>query len=109
LRLNLIASKELSGEEPVEFGYAASADYAVADRVKLGAAAFGDLGSFSHFAPAAEHYIGPSAAFRLIKSDPDGDGDDHGGLSLRTSYLFALGETRETADGQFRVQLEMEF
>ena len=110
LRLNLTAEKPLQSDEKVELEYAASADVAVADRLRIGAQAFGDLGTFSHFGPAAEHFAGPVAKLRLIKiADSDGDGDDHGGLSLSAGYLFALGQTRDDTDGQFRLKLEMEF
>jgi hypothetical protein len=83
LRLNLIASKEMVAGAPVELGYAASADVAVAKRLRLGVSAYGNLGTFSDFAPAAEHYAGPIAKIRLLTSDSDGDGDDHGGLTLQ--------------------------
>lgn len=110
LRFNLIAEKSFESDEKVELGYAASADVAVNDRLRLGAEAFGDLGTFSHFAPAAEHFFGPYAKVRLIKiADSDGDGDDHGGLTLKAGYLFALGKTRENTDGQMRMMLEFEF
>jgi len=45
----------------------------------------------------------------LITSVSDGDGDDHGGLSITSGYLFVLGGTRDNTKGQFRVNLEMEF
>jgi hypothetical protein len=109
LRLNLIASKEMVAGAPVELGYAASADVAVAKRLRLGVSAYGNLGTFSDFAPAAEHYAGPIAKIRLLTSDPDGDGDDHGGLTLSTGYLFALGATKNQTNGQVHVKLEMEF
>jgi hypothetical protein len=109
LRLNLIAKKELAANSPVELAYAASADVAVAPKLRLGFNAFGNLGTFSHFGPAAEHFAGPIATLRLLTSDPDGDGDDHGGLSITSGYLFALGTTKSKTNGQFRVNLEMEF
>ncbi len=110
LRFNLIAEKSLETGAKVELEYAASADVALNDRLRLGAEAFGDLGTFSHFGPAADHFFGPYAKVRLIKlPDSDGDGDDHGGLTLKAGYLFALGKTREDTDGQLRVKLEMEF
>lgn len=110
LRLNLIAEKRLQSGDKVALEYAASADTAVAGRLRLGAQAFGDLGTFSQFGPSAEHFAGPYAKLRLIKiADSDGDGDDHGGLTLSAGYLFALGKTRETTDGMLRVKLEMEF
>ena len=109
LRLNLIASKELVAGAPVELGYAASADLAVAKPLRLGVSAFGNLGTFSEFGPAAEHYAGPVAKVRLVTSDPDGDGDDHGGLTLSAGYLFALGATRDRTNGQVHVKLETDF
>ena len=109
LRLNLIAGKELAADAPVELGYAASADLAVAKPLRLGFEAYGNLGTFSQFGPSVEHYAGPIAKIRLLTSDPDGDGDDHGGLTLTTGYLFALGATREQTDGQLHLKLEMEF
>lgn len=109
LRLNLIASKEMIAGSPVELGYALSADVAVAKPLRLGVSAFGNLGTFSEFGPAAEHYAGPVAKIRLLTSDPDGDGDDHGGLSLSAGYLFALGATRRLTDGQVYLNLETEF
>ena len=109
LRLNLIAGKEMAAGAPVELGYAASADVAVAKPLRLGVEAYGNLGRFSQFGPAAEHYAGPIARIRLTTSDPDGDGDDHGGLGLSVGYLFALGATRNTANGQLHMKLEMEF
>ena len=109
MRLNLIASKEMVAGAPVELGYAASTDVAVAKPLRLGLSAFGNLGTFKHFGPAAEHYAGPIAKIRLTTSDPDGDGDDHGGLSLTAGYLFALGATSDQTDGQLHMKLEMEF
>jgi hypothetical protein len=109
MRLNLIASKEMVAGASVELGYAASADMAVAKPLRLGVSAFGNLGTFSQFGPSAEHYAGPIAKIRLTTSDPDGDGDDHGGLGLTAGYLFALGATRDQADGQLHLKLEMEF
>lgn len=110
LRLNLIAEKSLETDEKVELEYAASADVAVSSRLRLGAEAFGDLGTFEDFGPAEEHFAGPYAKLRLIQiADSDGDGDDHGGLTLKAGYLFALGATRDNSDGQLRLKLEYEF
>lgn len=91
-RLNLIAEKELNGE-PVELGYAASADVEAVGELRLGAAAFGDV---TH----GEHFAGP-----IIKTEIEhllGRGE----LELETGYLFALGKARDETDGQFRLLLE---
>jgi hypothetical protein len=91
-RLNLIAEKELNGE-PVEVGYAASADVEALGELRLGAAAFGDI---TH----GEHFAGPIAKFEIEHLPGRGE------LELETGYLFALGNARDETDGQFRLLLE---
>ncbi len=108
IRFNLIGEKPFDSHESLELGYAASADVAVARRLRLGVTAFGDLGTFSHFGPAAEHYAGPVAKFRFPRADPDGDGDDDGGFVIEAGYLFAVGATSHQTNGQFRLNLELE-
>ncbi len=102
-RLNLIAAKTLASGQPVELGYAVSADWEVADEFKVGAAAFGDLGTTRHFLPRAEHYIGP-----VIKTEIEGI-PGRGELEIEAGYLFALGAARDEARGQVRLLLEWEF
>ena len=100
VRFNLIAAKPLVSGAPVALGYAASADVSVGEGVRLGASAFGDLGTFRTFAPYAEHFVGPTAKFRI-----DGLGRP---LKLETGYLFALGAARADAKGMFRLNIELE-
>lgn len=100
VRFNLIAAKPLSSGAPVELGYATSADVSVAEKVRLGVAAFGDLGTFRSFAPYAEHFAGPIAKFRI-----DAFGKP---LKLETGYLFAIGAAKADTDGMFRLNLELE-
>lgn len=100
LRLNLIAEKPLIDGELVELGYAASVDYAIGE-VSLGVQAYGELGTFSDFAPRAEHFIGPVAKVEIEGLGPE--------LGLEVGYLFALGAARDETDGQVRVKLEIEF
>jgi len=100
VRFNLIAAKPLISGAPVELGYAASADVAVGDGVRLGASAFGGLGTFRTFAPYAEHFAGPTAKFRI-----DGLGKP---LKLEANYLFAMGAAKADAKGMFRLNLELE-
>jgi hypothetical protein len=91
-RLNLIAEKPLNGE-PVELGYAASADVEALGELRLGAAAFGDV---THH----EHFAGP-----VIKAEVEhlfGGGE----LEIETGYLFAIGRARDETNGQFRLLLE---
>lgn len=93
-RLNLIAEKPLNGE-PIELGYAASADVKAAGEFRLGLAAFGDV---TH----GEHFAGP-----ILKTEIE-HLPGRGELEIETGYLFALGEARHETDGQFRLLLEYE-
>ncbi len=98
-RLNLIAGHALSGGAPVEFGYAASADVEIAEELRIGAVAFGGLGSSRDFTTRGEHYAGP-----VIKT-----AIEHlagGELEIEAGYLFAIGRARDEADGQLRLVLE---
>ena len=101
-RLNLKAAKPLDGGAPVEFGYAASADWAVIGELRLGAAAFGDLGTSRNLTTRAAHFAGP-----IVKTEIEHLGP--GELGIETGYLFALGRARDATDGQFRLLLEYEF
>ncbi|MEP6868208.1 MAG: hypothetical protein ABJA20_06800 [Novosphingobium sp.] len=101
LRFNLIAAKPLRSGDPVELGYAASADVAVADNLRLGVAAFGELGTFRDFAPRAEHFVGPNVKFRILGLGVP--------LKVETGYLIALAKAKDDADGMFRLNLELEF
>jgi len=92
-RLNLLAEKPLNGE-PIELGYAASADVEAIGEFRLGAAAFGDV---TH----GEHFAGPIAKFEIENLPGRGE------LELETGYLFALGNARDETDGQFRLLLEL--
>jgi hypothetical protein len=102
-RLNLIAEKELKSGEPVEFGYAASADWKLVGDFRLGAAAFGELGTARRFLPRAQHYAGP-----IVKTELEGL-PGKGELGIEAGYLFALGAARDEAKGQLRLLLEYEF
>lgn len=101
-RLNLIAEKELHGGEPMEFEYAASADWEAFGEIRLGAAAFGDLGTGHGLTTHGEHFAGP-----IVKAEIEHLGP--GELEIETGYLFALGEARHETDGQLRLNLEYEF
>ncbi len=101
LRLNLIAEKELADGAPVELGYAASADVEAVGEVRLGLQAYGELGTFKHFAPRAEHFIGPVAKFEIEGLGPE--------VGVQLGYLLALGKARDDTDGQFKLAFELEF
>lgn len=79
LRLNLIAEKELDGGEPLELGYAASADFETFGEIRLGVQAYGELGTFKHFAPRTEHFLGPVAKFEIEGLGPE--------LGIEAGYL----------------------
>jgi hypothetical protein len=100
LRLNLIAEKALASGAPVELGYAAGAYAAVGGDLQLGIEAYGELGTFNHFAPRAEHFVGPVARFEIEGLGPE--------LGLQVGYLFPLGAARDDTDGQLQLRLEME-
>lgn len=100
VRFNLIAAKPLASGAPVELAYATSADVSVAEKLRLGVAAFGNLGTFSRFAPYGEHFLGPIAKLRI-----DSLGKP---LKIETGYLFALGAAKADAKGMFRLNVELE-
>lgn len=85
----------------VELGYAASADFEVADELRLGVQAFGEAGSFDHILPRAEHFLGP-----VVKYEIEGLGSE---VQLEAGYLFALGKARDDTSGQLRIGIEFEF
>jgi hypothetical protein len=102
IRANFIGERSLTNGAPVEFGYAASADYAVADDVSLGAEAFGDLGKGNKLTSRGEHFIGPAVKIELDRTGP-------GELELRAGYLFAVDRARDHSNGQLRFGMEYEF
>lgn len=100
-RFNLIGEKSLSND-PVEFGYAASVDWAViGDEFRLGAAAFGDFGTATRFAGREQHFIGPEAKFEIEHLG-------RGELEIEAGYLFAVGAARDTTRGQARLLVSYE-
>lgn len=101
-RLNLIGERELTSGAPVEFGYAASADYEVADDIRLGAEAFGELGTSDKITSRGEHFVGPAAKIELEHMGP-------GELELRAGYLFPVDRARDHSKGQLRLGMEYEF
>ena len=101
-RLNLVAERPLTGgSTPVAFEYAASADWQVADEVRLGGAAFGQLGDTRRLSFHGEHFVGPIAKYEIEHLG-------RGELGIETGYLFALGQARNDAHGQLRLLLEYE-
>ncbi|MGE5720890.1 MAG: hypothetical protein ACM3YM_00390 [Sphingomonadales bacterium] len=101
-RLNLIFERELERGKPIEFGYAASADWEVVDELRVGLAPFGGLGSTHRFADRDEHYLGP-----IVKTEIEGL--PRGELEIEAGYLVAIGAARDETKGQARLLLEYEF
>ena len=101
-RLNLIAERQLTSGAPVEFSYAASADYEVADDISMGAEAFGDLGTSRKVTTRSENFAGPAVKVGLDHAGP-------GELEFRAGYLFAIDRSRDDTKGQLRLGLEYEF
>lgn len=101
-RFNLIAGRSLGPHELLGIGYAASADWQAIGDVRVGAAAFGDLGAARHLSASGEHFAGP-----IVKAEVEHFGP--GELAIETGYLFALGKARDDARGQLRLLLDYEF
>lgn len=101
-RLNLIGEKSIGDGSPVEFRYAASADYAVADELRLGLEAFGELGTSDGVTTRGEHFVGPSISTEI-------EHVGNGAIELRAGYLFAVGRARDESKGQLRFGLAYEF
>lgn len=101
-RLNLIAERALTSGAPVEFSYAASADFAVGGDVRIGAEALGDLGNSRRFTARGEHFVGPAVKAELDDAGP-------GELELRAGYLLAVDRALDETKGQLRIGLEYEF
>lgn len=99
-RVNLRAERTTGADDRFTFGYAASADVGVIEDVRLGLAAFGDLGDTRRFGGRQAHVVGPVAKFELEHLPGGGE------LEVETGYLFALGKAREDSFGQARLQLE---
>ncbi len=101
-RLNLKAARTFVHGAPLEFGYAASADWAAFGEFRLGAAAFGDLGTSHDFLPHAEHFAGPVVKTEIEHLPANSD------LEIEAGYLKAFGAARNDANGQWRLLLEWE-
>jgi hypothetical protein len=100
-RLNLIGTKAFRAT-PVDFGYAASADWAViGDEVRLGVAAFGDLGNSARFGGRQEHFVGPEAKVEIERVGP-------GEFEVEAGWLKAFGAARDTTSGQARLLISYE-
>jgi hypothetical protein len=101
-RVNLIGEKPLRSGEATEFGYAASLDWmVVGDEVRLGLAAFGDLGTVRHFAGRGEAFVGPEAKFEIERVGP-------GEIEIETGWLKSFGAAHDVTNGQARLLVSYE-
>lgn len=102
---NLILEQPLTdrdGEGLMEVEYAAQATVDAGHKLKLGAQAFGDIGTTGAFGGRQEHYAGPIAKWETYPSWLPGE------LELEAAYLFPLGSARDETDGQVRFVIEYE-
>lgn len=103
--LNLIAERPIGGgqSDDVTYGYAAGATVRVAGRLRIGAEAFGDLGSDHAFLRGRQGaYAGPAAQWEWR---PHGSPVE---FDFDIGWLKALSADRAEADSQFRLGLEIE-
>lgn len=104
--LNLIVEQPLTnkpGEGATEFAYAAEATWRAAYRLRLGAQAFGDLGTSHRIGGNLPHYLGPVVQWETRPEWLNG-----GELEFEAAYLLPAGSARHDADGQVRLMLEYE-
>lgn len=102
--LNLIVERPVSGadEQFASYGYAASATWRTVGALRLGAEAFGDLGSTRSFGGRQGAYVGPQV---LWEGRP---GHAPVELGVDAGWLFPVGTDRAEAHSQLRFSLELE-
>ena len=104
--LNLIVERPLSdrpGEHDAQYGYAVQATWETVPGVKLGAQAFGELGTDRSFGGSQPHYIGPVANWTLRPRWMKG-----GEMEIEAAWLAPVGAARQDTDSQVRLMLEFE-
>jgi hypothetical protein len=104
--LNLIATHPFTSrpdDKVTEFGYAASATWEASPGLRLGAEAFGDVGTNHRLGGRNPHYLGPALTWER-RTTWLGGAD----FELQAGYLFALGAARRYTDGQLRLGIELE-
>lgn len=102
--LNLIAERPSgpSGEAFATYGYAVSATWQTVGVLRLGAEAFGDLGTDHGLKGHRGAYVGPQL---LWEGRPGGSPVE---IGIDAGWLFPVGAARKEADSQLRVGLELE-
>jgi hypothetical protein len=101
--LNLIVERPVSGQgdQFASYGYAASATWRATGALRVGAEAFGDLGSDHAFGGRQGAYVGP----QLLWEGRPGRGPVE--LGVDAGWLFPVGIDRTEARSQLRISLEL--
>jgi hypothetical protein len=102
--LNLIVERPLGPKDQAyaAYGYAASATWRTVGALRVGAEAFGDLGSDHGFPGPGGAYVGPQL---LWEGRPPGSPVE---IDLDLGWLFPVGADRREAASQARIGLELE-
>jgi hypothetical protein len=103
--LNLIVERPLEvprGEGFAEYSYAASATWRTVGALRVGAEAFGDLGSDRSFLGRRGAYLGPQLKWSVHPSSSPFE------ISFDAGWLAAVGTSRQEADSQVRFVVELE-
>ena len=102
--LNLIVERPLGsgGENFATYGYAASATWRTTGNLRLGAEAFGNLGSDRKFLGEKGGYVGPQV---LWEARPKGLPFE---VDIDAGWLFPFGVDRSDARSQIRVGIGLE-
>lgn len=101
--LNLVVERPLNvpSERFANYSYAAAATWKIANRVKLGVEAFGDLGN-DYGLKSGGAYVGPVAEWEFR---PKGAPFE---IEMRAGWLAAVGSSRNDADSQVRLSMALE-
>ena len=102
---NLIVERPLGvpkGEGYAAYGYAASATWRTLGHLRLGAEAFGDLGSDRAFLGRQGAYVGPQIKW---SGRPRGSPVE---IEVDAGWLAAVGESRNEASSEVRLAVELE-
>ncbi len=101
--VNLIVERSVSGTEAfASYGYAVSATWRTVGPLRVGAEAFGDLGTDHRFLGSQGAYVGPQL---LWKGRPAHSPVE---IGLDGGWLFPVGADRLEARSQLRISLEFE-
>ena len=102
---NLIVERPLGvprGEGYASYGYAASVTWRTIGHLRLGAEAFGDLGSDRAFLGRQGAYVGPQLKWQVHPRRSPVE------ITVDAGWLAAVGTDRREADSQLRLAVEFE-